>query len=160
MPTGPRLLIEDACYHIIIRGNHKQTTFFDKNDYEFYLSRIRMYKYRFAFSLYGFCLMPNHIHLLGEPRETHCLSKFMHGLSRSYTNYFNQRYDKVGQLWQGRFKSKVILKDRYFIDCLQYIENNPVRANIVKSPVDYVWSSYRERILFKKENLVLSPLRL
>lgn len=71
----------------------------------------------------------------------------MQGVSRSYTAYFNKRYKKVGHLWQDRFKSKVIVKDNYLIDCIHYIELNPVRANLVKTAADYEWSSYRERIL-------------
>jgi len=76
----------------------------------------------------------------------------MQGLSRSYTAYFNQRYKKVGHLWQGRFKSKVIVKDNYLIDCIHYIELNPVRANMVKTASDYVWSSYRERVILQDIN--------
>ena len=76
----------------------------------------------------------------------------MQGLSRSYTAYFNKRYKKVGHLWQDRFKSKVIVKDNYLIDCIHYIELNPVRANMVKAAGDYAWSSYRERLLGKAVN--------
>jgi len=75
------------------------------------------------------------------------LAKFMHGLNRSYTAYFNKKYNKVGYLWQGRFKSKVVVKDDYLIDCLNYIELNPVRANMVKATQDYAWSSYKERVI-------------
>lgn len=147
MPTGPRLLLENACYHIITRGNQGQQVFLDEQDYRAYLLRLSRYKQRYGFLLYGFCLMPNHAHLIGEPKELKNLAKFMQGLQRSYTAYFNKRYRKVGHLWQERFKSKVIVKDDYLIDCIQYIELNPVRANMVRSPADYEWSSYRERVI-------------
>jgi putative transposase len=152
MPTGPRLLLANACYHIITRGNQRQQVFLDKQDYEAYLLKLKKYKRRYPFLLYGFCLMPNHIHMIGEPEETSLFAKFMQGLNRSYTAYFNGRYKKVGHLWQGRFKSKVIVKDNYLIDCIHYVELNPVRANMVKAAGDYLWSSYRERILFKSGN--------
>jgi len=150
MPTGSRLLLANACYHIITRGNQRQQVFCDEKDYTTYLLTLRRYKKRYGFLLYGFCLMPNHIHMVGEPREVKNLAKFMQGLLRSYTAYFNKRYKKVGHLWQGRFKSKIIVKDNYLIDCIHYIELNPVRADMAKTTGDYAWSSYRERILDKK----------
>jgi putative transposase len=99
--------------------------------------------------------MPNHIHLIGEPRETGNLAKFMQSLNRSYTAYFNKRYKKVGHLWQGRFKSKVIIKDGYLLDCIHYIELNPLRANIVKAAGDYLWSSHKERVFSQGRSIEL-----
>jgi putative transposase len=96
--------------------------------------------------------MPNHIHLIGEAKELKNLAKFMQGLLRSYTAYFNRCYKKVGHLWQGKFKSKVIVKDNYLIDCIHYTELNPVRANTVKATSDYLWSSYKERVLSQGTN--------
>ncbi len=145
MPTGPRLLLKNACYHIITRGNQNQRVFLDGQDYEVYISRLKRYKLRYGFLLYAFCLMPNHVHLIGEPKEMVDLAKLMHGPNRSYTAYFNQKYNKVGYLWQGRFKSKVVVKDNYLIDCLNYIASNPVRANMEKTAQEYTWSSYSVR---------------
>lgn len=156
MPAGPRLLIDNACYHITTRGNQKQQVFFEEVDYRKYLSKIRKYKKKFKFLLYGFCLMPNHIHIIGEPEKPENMAKFMHALSRSYTAYFNLRYNKVGHLWQGRFNSKAIVKDGYLIDCIHYVELNPVRAGVVKTAGEYCWSSYQERVLGKAfdDNLI------
>ncbi|MFA5356900.1 MAG: transposase [Candidatus Omnitrophota bacterium] len=154
MPTGPRLLIENACYHVITRGHHNQQVFMEEEDYKVYLSRLKKYKQKYRFMLYAFCLMPNHIHLICHPKDPDDLTKFMQGLNRSYTAYFNKKYNKSGYLWQGRFKSKVIVKDNYMIDCLHYIELNPVRANMVKTLQDYDWSSYRERVA--GEDMVIS----
>jgi len=78
--------------------------------------------------------MPNHIHLIGEPVHPKKLPKFMQCLHRSYTAYFNNKYNKVGHLWQGRFKTKIIAKDKYLIQCIAYVEQNPVRANLINSP--------------------------
>ncbi len=155
MPTGPRLLVENACYHIITRGNQRQQIFLDEKDYRTCILIIKRYKKKFRFLLYGYCLMPNHIHMVGEPGESGNLAKFMQGFLRSYTAYFNNRYDKVGHLWQGRFKSKVIVKDAYLIDCIHYIEINPVRANLSKSAGDYLWSSHRQRVLGRMNDAVL-----
>lgn len=155
MPIGPRLLLRNACYHIITRGNQRQNVFFDNQDYKKYLLTLKKYKRKHNFMLYGFCLMPNHIHLLGEPKQLMDMAKFMQAVSRSYTAHFNKRYKKVGHLWQGRFKSKAIVKDNYLIDCIHYIELNPARANLVKSAGEYYWSSYKERVLGLNTGLAL-----
>ena len=147
MPNGPRTVLENALYHIMVRGNQKQKVFVEEADFEEYLFRMRRYKKKYKLSLYGFCLMPNHVHMIGEVSNKRNLAKFMHGLNRSYTAYFNDKYGKVGHLWQGRFKSRIILKDRYAIDCVNYIELNPVRARMVTAPHEYRWSSYKDRVL-------------
>jgi len=160
MPTGPRLLVPGACYHINTRGNHRQKIFLDERDYMVFIGAMKRYKRKYGFLLYGFCLMPNHIHFIGEPREVLNLSKLMQGILRSYTAYFNKHYKKVGHLWQGRFKSKAIVKDGYLIDAIHYVELNPVRAGLVKTAGDYVWSSYRERVLGIASEEILDTLIL
>jgi len=147
MPAGPRVLLEGACYHIMVRGNRKRNVFNEDKDFLEYLERVKKYKRKHKIRIYAFCLMPNHIHLVGEIQEKGSLAKFMHGINRSYTAYFNDKYGKVGHLWQGRFKSKVVIKDRYLLDCINYIEQNPVRAKITRTPERYKWSSYKERSL-------------
>ena len=142
-----RLLLDKACYHLIARGNQKRNTFVSDCDYKSYIDRLRYYKRKFDFRLYGYCLMPNHVHLLGEIADKTDLSKFMQCLNRSYAAYFNETYDKAGHLWQGRFKSKVIVKDEYLVNAICYIEENPIRTGIVQAPHDYKWSSYLERNL-------------
>jgi putative transposase len=161
MPGGPRTVLENALYHIMVRGNRKQKIFMEKADFEKYLLKMRKYKKRHRIKLYGFCLMPNHVHMIGEVSDKGSLAKFMHGLNRSYTAYFNEKYDKVGHLWQGRFKSKIILKDRYAIDCVNYIELNPVRARLVSAPHEYNWSSYKDRVLnLNSDKAILDTLAL
>lgn len=147
MANGPRLLIKNACYHVYSRGNQKQQIFFDKEDYETYISILRRYKKKFRLALYGFCLMLTHVHLVCQPEFPKQISTFMHALQLSYSIYFNKKYKKVGHLWQDRFKSKVVMRDRYLIDCVHYVEMNPVRAGMVESPADYPWSSYKARVL-------------
>jgi putative transposase len=102
-------------------------------------------------------LIPNHIHLIGQIEKAVNVSKFIQVVNRTYTGYFNCIYDKVGHLWQGRFKSKIIVKDRYFINCINYIECNPVRANIALNPDEYIWSSYKERNMLDCAFALLDP---
>lgn len=154
MPRGPRLLISNACYHIIQRGNQKQNTFLENADFEKYLQILLHYKIKYGFKLYAFCLMPNHIHLIIELKKINDLSKIMQGVSLTYVLWFNKKYGKVGHLWQGRFKNMIIQKDRYLIDCLNYIEYNPIRAKLISSPLEYMWSSWKDRTLNTTSNLI------
>jgi len=147
MSRTSRTLIECACYHIITRGNQRQKVFKNNDDYDRYITTLKKAKKKYNILLYSYCLMPNHVHLLIEPESCISLSGFMHWLSRGYTAYFNAKYIKVGHLWQGRFKSKPIVKGQYLINCAEYIEANPVRANITTDISGYPWSSYKERCL-------------
>lgn len=150
-----RILIDNACYHIYARGNQKQAVFRNKEDFAFYLHQLKHYKRKYSLLLYGYCLMPNHIHIIGEPKDPTKLSKFVQCLHRSYTAYYNKKYNKVGHLWQGRFKAKAITRDRYLIDCITYVEGNPVRANLVRSMKEYEFSSYPERNITYRQNVNL-----
>lgn len=154
-----RFWAENICYHIFNRGNHQDNIFLDQNDFIFYLKQMKFYKRKYGVKLYAYCLMPNHVHMLGEPPGPLQLSKFMQGLQRSYTAYFNNKYQKSGHLWQGRFKTRIITKDRHLGDCLTYVEHNPVKANLVKNPEDYKFSSYFERNLENSQYLkIVDPL--
>jgi len=155
MPRAARITVENGCYHIITRGNQKQSVFLDSQDYEKYLKILTKYKKRYKFKLYCFCLMPNHVHLILEVRNPAALKKALHGLSLSYTLYFNSKYQKVGHLWQDRFKSKIIEKDAYLLECINYIETNPLRASLVYRITDYPWNSY---IFRGKSNDILDDL--
>ncbi|MFC1657879.1 transposase [Candidatus Omnitrophota bacterium] len=156
MPRTKRMLLENACYHIINRGNQKQKIFIEGADFEKYLEICKHYKNRYKFKLYAYCLMPNHIHLIIDIKKTNDLAKIMQGLTQTYTSWFNNKYNKVGRLWQGRFKSMVIQKDKYLIDCLKYIELNPVRASLASSPGGYSWSSWQERMFSDNAFSILS----
>ena len=149
MPRSKRVLLDNACYHILNRGNQKQNIFLEELDYEKYLEILKHYKNKYNFKLYAYCLMPNHIHLIIDVKKTNNLAKIMQGITQTYTVWFNNKYNKAGRLWQGRFKSMLIQQDKYLIDCLRYIELNPIRANIASSPTDYSWSSWKERIFTK-----------
>ncbi len=150
MPRAARITIEKACYHIITRGNQKQNVFKTPPDYQKYLLLLTRYKRRYKFKLYCFCLMPNHIHLIIEVDNPEYLSKIMRGLNLSYALYFNLKYSKVGHLWQDRFKSKIIEKDAYLLECIKYIEANPIRAFLTSYMHEYPWSSYN----FKEEKIL------
>ncbi len=154
MSNAKRVLLENVCYHLMTRGNQKQEIFRSREDYLTYLALLRRFKQKYKFRIYAWCLMPNHVHILGEIENYLALSKFMHDLNRTYTSYFNNNHKKVGHLWQGRFKSMIITKNRYLIDCINYIELNPLRSNLVKQISEYSWTSYNARALGKNDKIL------
>ena len=158
MSGEARIYVDNGYFHIIVRGNQKQPVFKELEDYSLYIKLLKKYKRKYSFKLYGYCLMPNHVHIVGQAEKSVNLSKFMQALNRAYTGCFNKKYEKVGHLWQGRFKSRVMVNDEYFINCINYIECNPVRASIVTSPEQYRWSSYKERIYLDHYTTMLDPV--
>ena len=144
MPRQARLLLPGACYHIVMRGIQQGSVFKEDADYEKMMSVLRKYKRRYDFKLYGWCLMLNHVHLVVESM---LLPKVMHAINMNYAQAFLTKYNLAGHLWQNRYKSYIIQKDQYLINCITYIEMNPVRAGIGTRPEDYPWSSYRARVL-------------
>lgn len=160
MSRMPRLILyaDNACYHIIARGNQKQNIFIEEEDREKYMFIIKHYKKRYRFWLYSFCLMANHIHLILEPNNSWgSISQIMQGINLTYCQWFNTKYAKNGHLWQGRFKSYLIQKNEYLIHCMNYVELNPVRAGLVENPLNYMWSSHKYRVLGIENELINVP---
>src|ERR671911_2275812 len=141
MARRPRLFAPGILYHVIVRGNYRQKTFLNARDYEAYLERLARYRKRFGVTVYAYCLMSNHVHLLVET-GSQPLSRFMQGLQQSYTQYFNRKHKKVGHLFQGRYKAIVCDKDEYLLSLIRYIHQNPVRAKMVRRIDEYRYSGH------------------
>ena len=154
MPRLPRFLLSQSYYHIVARGNNRNIIFKEKEDFILYLDLINKYKKEHSFDLYHYCLMPNHIHFLIQTNKATDLPVFMKRLNLSYYHYFRKKYGWTGYFWQNRFKSKPVGKDEYFIQCGKYIELNPTRANIVKDPKEYSYSSYSHYAQGKENKLL------
>lgn len=142
MGYPPRVCFPGAIYHVTVRGDNREPVFVDDADHQRYLHALRRYKKHFRFTLHAFALMTNHVHLLLEPAADTTVSRIMQCLAISYTRYFNQRWTRVGHVFQGRFHSRLVQEDGYLVVASRYIHMNPVRAGIVSRPEDYAWSSY------------------
>jgi putative transposase len=136
-----RIEYPNAFYHITSRGNEQRAIFKSEGDYERFLSYFESATEKYGARIHCFCLMPNHYHLLLEtPRAN--LRRILHHLNTSYTNYFNAKTERVGHLLQGRYRAILVEKDAYALELSRYIHLNPVRAQFVKQPSQYPWSSY------------------
>ncbi len=144
MPRLPRKLNDIGIYHIMVRGNAKQKIFIDNQDKRKYLKIITQAKKKNLFCIYAFCIMDNHAHLvLKEIEES--VSKFMKRITVSYAFYFNAKYDRVGHVFQDRFKSETIKDDAYLLSVIRYVHNNPEKAGIATKE-KYPWSSYNDYV--------------
>jgi len=155
-----KIFYQDGHYHVYNRGNRKQNIFLEEADYIGYLERLRKYKKEHKVSVLCYCLMPNHIHLLLRQDSEIPLSKFLHPLHTSYSMYFNKKYDKVGHLFQGRFKQKEVNKDEYLLRLSSYIHLNPLIGGLVKKLENYRWSSYPDYINLREGTLCNKELVL
>ncbi len=161
MPRPPRIELVDVPQHIVQRGNNRQATFFADSDFRFYKECLRDAANKHGCEVHAYVLMRNHVHLLITPRQANATAKFMQSLGRRYVRYVNDRHGRTGTLWEGRYRASVVESERYLLACCRYIELNPVRAEMVKDPADYPWSSYRRQVLGEPDDEVVDhPLYL
>jgi len=137
-----RLEFSGAIYHITSRGNAREQVFLDEVDRKIFLSIIVDTVKRYNFIFHAYCLMENHYHLLVETPDPN-LSLGMRQLNGVYTQAFNRRHQRVGHIFQGRYKSILVEKGPHLLELCRYIVLNPVKAGMVKRPEQWLWSSYK-----------------
>lgn len=158
MPRIARIVGAGYPHHIVQRGNNREEVFTDRGDYKKYLSFLSKYSEEKEAAVLAYCLMPNHVHLLVRPYKEEVLAKMMQGVTLCYTQYFNKKKERTGRLWECRYHSTVVDGDSYLWTVSKYIENNPVRAGMVKRPEDYPYSSAKAHILGRKDPLLKDPI--
>lgn len=131
-----------AVYHVMARGNNRQMIFLDDDDYREFSRLLGVAVRRFRLVCHITCLMPNHYHFVLETPAGN-LSKAIHWLNCLYARWWNDRHQRCGHVFQGRFKAQLVQRDRYLHALRDYIHLNPVRSGIVSDPADWRWSSYR-----------------
>ncbi len=145
MPRVARRQSKTNVYHVMLRGNGQRQVFQDAEDNERFLEILSVCKATSGFHVYAYCLMGNHVHLLmrtdekGEP-----LSQIFRRLGAQYVYWYNGKYERVGHLFQDRYRSEPVEDDAYLLSVLRYIHQNPVKAGITHDVADYPYSSYRE----------------
>lgn len=154
MPRRPRLITPGIPLHLVHRGNNRRDCFLTARDYRVYLLALEEYSRRYSVSIHAYVLMTNHIHLLVTPENRTGVSRMMQQIGRKYVSYFNDTHERTGTLWEGRFRSTVVLADEHLLACYRYIELNPVRASLVSNPAQYQWSSYRANALGHPSDII------
>ncbi len=153
-----KLTGEGGYFHLFNRGNGMQNIFLDNEDYKFFLLKLKQNLFpdetlkrmrplpEGSFSIFSYCLMPNHFHLLLRQNKEYPVQKFLLRVCTSYSKYFNKKYKKVGHVFQDRFKQVNIEDDEQLLWIQAYINLNPVIDKFVDNITKYEWSSYREII--------------
>ncbi|NCO68358.1 MAG: transposase [Nitrospirae bacterium CG_4_10_14_0_8_um_filter_41_23] len=153
MPRIARAVSIGYPHHITQRGNYRQAVFEREGDYQQYLEWLKLYSSKYSLKIWAYCLMGNHVHFIAVPMETDSLSKTFNALHMRYSQYFNMRNKATGHLWQGRFFS-CVLDERHLYAGIRYVENNPVRAKIVKRAEEYKWSSAISHVKGRTDSII------
>ena len=152
MPRQARKKSESGIYHVILRGINKQIIFEDDEDNDVFLSILRDYKPVSGYKLLAFCLMENHIHLLIKVEEEP-LDRIFRRIAGKYVFWYNNKYQRIGHLFQDRYKSEPVEDDTYLLTVIRYIHQNPLKAKTVKNLEDHSYSSYNDYISDEKDPL-------
>ncbi len=154
MARLPRFFVPGIPLHVIQRGNNRGTLFHQINDYNVYKEWLKEAAQTHECAIHAYVLMNNHVHLLVTPSHEESLPKTLQSLGRRYVQYFNAAHDRTGTLWEGRYRATLIESEAYFLTCSRYVEHNPVRAELVRHPREYRWSSYHYHAEGKSDPLL------
>lgn len=140
-----RIELAGGIYHVTSRGDRREDIYLYDIDREKWLDLFGQVCKRYNWKCHAYCLMSNHYHIVVETIEGN-LSKGMRQLNGVYTQYFNYTHQRVGHVFQGRYKGILVEKDSYLLELSRYVVLNPVRANMVRDAGKWPWSSYRAMI--------------
>jgi len=141
MARKPRIHLPGGVYHVMLRGNDGNDIFKTDNDRWVFESLIEQGVERYEHRIHAYCWMDNHVHLAVQVKDSP-LSKIMQNLAFRYTSYFNKTYDRIGNLFQGRYKAILVDANTYLQELVRYIHLNPVRAGMINKPGQYRWSGH------------------
>ena len=153
MPRVARTVAEGYPHHVTQRGNYRQTVFKSDNDYNQYLQWLKHYSQKYELRIWAYCLMKNHVHFVCVPEKEYSLAKTFNMLHMRYAQNINRRRKRSGHLWQGRFYSS-ILDERHTYAAVRYVENNPVRAGLVKKAEEYPYSSAAAHVSGQSDGII------
>ena len=143
MARKPRKQSKTGIHHIMLRGNNKQTIFQDKEDSYKFLKILSQTKEKLDFDVFAYCIMNNHVHLLIKEKEN-TIGQIIGSVASKFATWYNTKYERVGYLFQDRFKSEAVETNEYFLTVIRYIHQNPVKAGLCKAVSEYEFSSYNE----------------
>jgi putative transposase len=155
MARRPRCFVDGQVHHVVQRGNNRTALFVGENDYQFMVTCLKPAWEVHGVAIHAYALMKTHIHLLVTPSSATSLPRLMQSVGVRFAAYVNHRRRRTGALFEGRYRDALINSESYFVACMRYIENNPVRAGVVRRPGDFPWSSYRANALGRDNELVM-----
>jgi REP element-mobilizing transposase RayT len=152
--NNDREFYKNTFHHLYNRGANKNKIFFEREDYLFFLRKIKQYKTSFEIDILCYCLMPNHFHIfVKQLTDNKTIGKFVGSLINSYTKSINKKYNRSGVLFESGTKNKIINNESYFKWVCKYILVNPVQAKLVNIINDWEFSSARDYLNVRKGEL-------
>jgi len=139
MPRTARLVIPNCPHHGIQRGNRRQRTFFNDDNYQYYIDLLAENCQQYNVEIWAYCLMSNHIHLIAVPKDEIGFSKAFGEAHKEYARYINRQKGWTGHLWQSRFSS-FAMDETYLLSCAKYVELNPVKAKLCLRAEDWPYT--------------------
>ena len=153
MPRQPRLVVAGRPHLVVQRGSRDQTVFFDAEDYAAYRASLAKHCAAAGCAVWGYCLMPTHVHLILVPKHVDGLRAALAQTHRAHSQRVNRRQGWRGHLWQERFHS-FVMDEPHLLVAARYVERFPVRAGLVRSARDWRWSSARAHLAGADDELV------
>lgn len=138
----PRIYIPDVSLHVHHRGNNRMDIFCDDDERDLFLRMLQGAADRHSLAVHAFVIMTTHFHMIATPANELSLARTMKQIGERYSRFFNRKYGRTGTIWEKRYHGKHILDEKYWLTCLRYVEQNPVRAGMVTAADAYPWSSY------------------
>jgi putative transposase len=148
-----RIVLPGIPHHVTQRGNRRERVFFEDGDYALYLDLLAEAAERAQVTIWSYCLMPNHVHIIAVPVDEDGLRRTFRYVHRHYTGFINARMRVTGHLWQGRFSS-VAMDEAHLVSALRYVAFNPVRARLVERAADWRWSSTAAHLAGRSDRFV------
>lgn len=150
----PRNYFKNTYHHLYNRGANKAKIFFERENYLYFLRRMKFYSNKYQIKILCYCLMPNHFHIfLKQTKDEFPVSIFISTLLNSYVKSFNKKYGHTGTLFESKTKSKIIDDESYFTWVIKYILENPLKANLVDNILEWEFSNARDLIGSRNGNL-------
>lgn len=146
MPRIARKDYKTNYFHIIVQGMNKEWIFKKEKYLKKYRELLLNNKEKYDIKILAYCIMNNHAHILIYCEKIEELSQYMKSVNTSYANYYNTIEERVGHVFRNRYEAEEINSERYLLNCIAYIHNNPVKAGMVRKASDYKYSSYNNYI--------------
>lgn len=154
MARLPRLSVAGCVHHCLQRAHPGQSAFIDREDREAYLQALQELAPKHAVQIHAYVLMHDHVHLLLTPGSPQAISLLLQDIGRRYVRQFNNRHQRRGGLWEGRFRSTILQPEPYLLPCMVHLDLHPVRSGLVERAQDYAWSSHGHYIGLRQERWI------
>lgn len=146
MARLPRLAVSGYVHHVLVRGNNQEPVFRDDEDLQAFVSLLSELVPQWRVALHAYVLLPNQFQLLLTPQNELGLPKLMQSLGRRHASHFNRRHGRTGTLWEGRYRSVILEPQTHLLDCMVWMDTQPMRRHLAAQARDYIWGSCRHHL--------------